>query len=112
MDSFYDFSSRYFSLVLAATILPNLIGIVMNLGLWALLHKSINKFTFIPLLFLTNEIAFGIFWKSLILFGTIKPKVSPTAVHPDMTPFLFISISSIIAAIIATSFPQTEKITY
>lgn len=94
----------YFHLIVISVIIPNLFGILINLGLWSVIKNRTKKFVWVAILFLTNEIAFGIYEKRIIFFGAIKPTLPPNIIQTDQSDYVFISISSIIAATILTMF--------
>jgi hypothetical protein len=85
-------------LIIIGAILPNLFGIILNLSLYALIKRKVNKFLVVLILFITNEIAFSLYEKRIILFGIFPPKVSENIIPTDSIHYLLISITSIIAA--------------
>ncbi len=99
----------YFHLIVISVIIPNLFGLIINLGLWTIIKNRTTKFIWFAILFLTNEIAFGIYEKRIIFFGTIKPTLPPNIIQTDQSDFVFISASSIIAAAILTMFTFNKK---
>ena len=98
----YNGGFNYFYLTVFSVITPILFGLVINIALWSLIKNRTANYIWTAILFLTNEIAFGIYENWIILFGTIKQAFPPNIIQPDQSDYFFISISSIIAAIIVT----------
>lgn len=97
----YDWQGKYFVLGLTTVLIPNIIGLVANLGLSFILNKFYsNKFIFYIQLFWVNELSFSLFEKRIILFGLIQPTYPPNEITPDNIPFVFISVSAIISILV------------
>jgi hypothetical protein len=112
IDNIYDWTGNFFSWDVICCIIPNLIGVFLNLALFFALKKELPKLLNSLILFCTNEIAFSLFEKRIIFFGLFKPFTPPNIIPVDEHHFIFISSCSIIAAcaVMFINFNLTRKI--
>ena len=97
----YDCQGKYFVLGLTTVLIPNIIGLFVNLGLSFFLNTLYsNKLILYIQLVLVNELSFSLFERRIILFGLVPPTYPPNEIVPDNTPFIFITLIAIISTLI------------
>ena len=105
LNNIYDWQGRYFMLGFVAYLLPNLIGLPLNIIIIFFVYKlfkvNILKNILLPIIFFSvNEICYAIIEKEVIFFGLFRTPSLPNSIPVDNIFYILTSSSAIVSAIL------------
>jgi hypothetical protein len=105
INNIYDWQGGFNLIALPMYIVPNAIGLVLNLCIFFLIQKiitneKIRTYILLVFFFIINEFSYFLYEKKIVFFGLFQTEVPSNIIQVDNNYYLFVSISALFSAII------------
>ena len=104
-NNIYDWQGRYFAVGFVTYLLPNILGLLLNVLSIGLIEKvirtySIRRIITPIILFITNEVCYFLIEKKVVFFGFFSSDYAPNIIPIDKNSYIIISSAALLSVIL------------